>query len=408
MEKVPYTERALKDTDKFPILKRMDVPSFVAFYNKCVGVFARYFIQILPFEAVSPTLKGGHGFCPPGLGYSRYVKMGHALLLVLEQLLESQPGVIRSHIRFLQARGQGNGYVLLWQICCHSLPLYDPTKELPNPRWPETNDIYEFATLVRVHRSAMVLRGTNMTEFAMCSLFLRNVKHPLYREQALSLQRAMREATSDGERPLPLKFDLDMLVYTLYDTCGAPDEEVDLGRHVTFGTKVSHLGFGGGHAHIRDGESVDGEVHIQGFVANRTLRDRKSDGDRGSRDRRRPGGARRPKFDGNCAACGRYGHPATTCTMLAIMVHLKQAQLPKEIVEQALAHWAERNKKWLDKEDSKPESPRDMRKRGEKYIRKCGVSLEQIAREMDWSATDAGGILDSSLEDDTSEDESLE
>ena len=201
MERIPNSERALREAAKWTVsLAKMDVPGFVKFYNECVPLLARYYILILPFEAVSPYLKGGHGFCPPGLGLSKYVKMGNALLLVLELLLVNQGEFIRNQIQYLKASGRGNGYVLLWKICSTCLPLYDPAKELLNPVWPQSNDIYEFATLVRVHRSAQILRGTKMSEYAMCCLFLCSIHHPLYKESSLSLLRAIFEATIEASR----------------------------------------------------------------------------------------------------------------------------------------------------------------------------------------------------------------
>ena len=70
--------------------------------------------------------------------------------------------------------------------------------------------------------------------------------------------------------------------------------------------------------------------------------DQQQRGDNGQR-------RRTPLFDGNCTACGRFGHKMSHCDHLAIFFHIQRAMkgMKPEKIKEAEQHWLDKNKKFV-------------------------------------------------------------
>lgn len=129
------------------------------------------------------------------------------------------------------------------------------------------------------------------------------------------------------------------------------------------------------------------EPHLQGFVP-RACRLRQEGRLPRSRPRHEPDPAlsarrrqNRTRYNGNCAACRRYGHEEIHCDYWAMLHFLekyrKQAD-PKKL-DQVVEYWLEKNKPFVQE---------DPRKVAKAYVETHNVTHEQlldmIEREVDW------------------------
>lgn len=94
----------------------------------------------------------------------------------------------------------------------------------------------------------------------------------------------------------------------------------------------------------------------------------------------------RPKYNGICAACGRYGHEPPQCDFLAMYVWSKKylRYVSKSILEENERNWLERNKRFLG--ENKENTPSKV---AMAYAEKLGCDsinhLTEIAdAELDW------------------------
>ena len=100
--------------------------------------------------------------------------------------------------------------------------------------------------------------------------------------------------------------------------------------------------------------------------------DQQQRGDNGQR-------RRTPLFDGNCTACGRFGHKMTHCDHLAIFFHIQRAMkgMKPQAIKQAEQHWLEKNKKFVG--DGAPTPSQVV---ANLVINR--LDIEQIYADMDW------------------------
>ena len=94
--------------------------------------------------------------------------------------------------------------------------------------------------------------------------------------------------------------------------------------------------------------------------------------------------------------------------MLAMYVYLQKYMndAPPHVLDTCLSNWVERNKKWLDP----GVSARDVRKKGERFMRKIsklGLTLDDVEDEIDWALMDPSGEnADDDLRTDDEDDSS--
>ena len=89
---------------------------------------------------------------------------------------------------------------------------------------------------------------------------------------------------------------------------------------------------------------------------------------------------RRPKFEGNCDACGKWGHQFVDCDALGIAICLPK-YLPDRsnarTIQEREESWSEKNKKWVSSE-------LPPRKLLTQYCELVGLTVDQVDEEMDW------------------------
>ncbi|KAL9186563.1 hypothetical protein ACHAXT_005801 [Thalassiosira profunda] len=146
-----------------------------------------------------------------------------------------------------------------------------------------------------------------------------------------TLEQSMKDKTNEGQLcPHPEDFVLEALAFTIVDRCGALVEDVDLEQHGSFGTRnrISHVAFGDDEDDDVATPHIPVVNHIQGVRVNAayTPGGRRGQSGRPPRRAREPNSGaasanwrqRRPRFDGQCAACGGFGHKAAQCDMFAM------------------------------------------------------------------------------------------
>ena len=116
------------------------------------------------------------------------------------------------------------------------------------------------------------------------------------------------------------------------------------------------------------------------------------------------------RFEGNCAACGKWGHKAKHCHQLAMYVYLTNfvnSGKNDDARKEALENWREKNKKWLDR-DNRGRNRRDGRDNGGRnrrdgrrprdrtrqrqdpkevaklYCRRLAMGVDDMADQLDW------------------------
>lgn len=95
----------------------------------------------------------------------------------------------------------------------------------------------------------------------------------------------------------------------------------------------------------------------------------------------------RERFEGSCAACGRWGHEDISCDFLAMWFHLKRflRDADKARIDAAEKRWLEKNKPFDDKDKAPTQTPRTV---AAAYMQRHGLSedalLYLLEIEMDW------------------------
>ena len=121
--------------------------------------------------------------------------------------------------------------------------------------------------------------------------------------------------------------------------------------------------------------------HIQGFVASLART-------RGPRGRSAPNPASRPtrtpqqpRHAAVCEACGKFGHPASRCDMLAMAIFVNRYSRNRDnatALREIEARWVERSKPHLPRDER---SPRTILAN---YCAEMEFSEEQVDYELDW------------------------
>ena len=84
--------------------------------------------------------------------------------------------------------------------------------------------------------------------------------------------------------------------------------------------------------------------------------------------------------------------------MFAMYCFIKKymaSDAPRQVVDECLARWIERNKKWVKDAGA---TPRKMMKNGGKYANTCvntlGLDLDDVIDKIDWQCFESGGVED--------------
>ena len=309
--------------------------------------------------------------------------MGSSLFLIIQKLLPSADPQVVSKVQ-LVAQSGGNGFELLWLLTKHFVPMVSVTRQLTWPVWPSNDDIYLFARRVALYCTLCRMRGqTPLTEAQRSEMFLSKVEG-VHRDRAQHLLTTLRVSIStsvDGLLPPSMRLHLNDLADRLM-------EEYQDANGV-MSTSMIHFPFSTDPAASTHEHSLPIDRHIQGYCVNVARA--------GSSVRRAPPSpaktascrgtsrTRRPPFDGNCDACGKYGHQAVTCDSLGMAIYMRlycRDKKNKSIMDEAEQNWNKKNKKWVT------ESPPS--KILARYCSVAGVPESQVDSELDWDMLSPG------------------
>ena len=368
---------------------------WVEFYTD-LQLMGNYFnIGIMPFDALDLRYSdGGHALCICGLGYSIFSKMGTSLFLIVQRLLPITVPEISTKVQSVALNG-GNGFELLWVLTKHFVPMVSTTKNLGWPVWPSSDDVFLFARRVSLYCTLSRMRGMKpYTDSQKSDLFLSNVGgvHREYAQHLLTSLHIHASSSVDGSLSAHLKLHISDLTERLMDR-----HRDDSRGSLLTSSLVNRVVAPMSSTPVHSTSVVD--THIQGYCVNvarvgssvprRAPVPKTSSARRGT-----PSSVRPPRYEGNCAACGKWGHQAATCDMLAMAIFLRKYSANKSntrAIQEAEQAWMEKNKKWI----SSTAAPRTLLTR---YCDMVQLPVDQVDEELDWD------LLCSSLDDANQDD----
>ena len=369
---------------------------WVEFYTD-LQLMSNYFnIGIMPFEALDLRYAdGGHALCICGLGYSIFTKMGTSLFLIVQRLLPMSVPEISTKVQSVALNG-GNGFELLWVLTKYFVPMVSTTKNLGWPVWPSTDDVFLFARRVSLYCTLSRMRGMKpYTDCQKSDLFLSNVGgvHREYAQHLLTSLHIHASSSIDGSLSAHLKLHISDLTERLMDRHRDDSRGSSLSSSLVNRVVAPAVR----SPVVSSASAVD--PHIQGYCVNvarvgSSVPRRAPVPKTTSARRSTPSSVRPPRYEGNCAACGKWGHQAATCDMLAMAVFLRKYSADKSnsrAIQDAEQAWMDKNKKWIPSTTA----PRTLLTR---YCDLVQLPVDQVDEELDWD------LLCSSLDDSTQED----
>ena len=351
---------------------------WVEFYTALQLMALQYGLGLMPFEGLDlQYAQGGHAFCLCGLGYRVFRQMGSSLFLIIQKLVPTSDPQVVSKVQSVAQSG-GNGFELLWLLTKHFVPMVSVTRQLTWPVWPDNDDIFLFARRVALYCNLSRMRGqTPLTESQRSEMFLSKVEG-IHRERAQHLLTTLRVSVStslDGRLSPDLRLHLNDLAERLMEEL----QDATVGLSTSMVSFPSPLVSPSTHSLLHSSD----RPHIQGYCVNvaragKSIRRAPPNPER-TASRRGTSRTRRPPFDGNCDACGKYGHEAVSCDALGMAIYMRlycSDKRNKPIMDEAEQNWNEKNKKWVT--DSPP------RKILARYCSVVGVPETQVDSELDW------------------------
>jgi len=420
----PNITDILKQINSWDKLSDLSPTGWHAFYNKLRRFSLKWKISLMPFGAVNLRYQcRGHALCICGLGLVRYRSMGDALFLILEHLLPVSNPIIATTLDSLATLSStANGYTLLWTLLREFIPMLDNTTPTAFPTWPESDDIFQYARLVLMYCDLAQHRGPPYTDAMKSRLFLTTVRGR-YASMASQFTAIVgtycpgRDGAIHCLDPLPNHLSVMELACSFYDEAtrsdailpaaftppitithsvhanratappdvSTPVQDVTPSSHRSPTSSITH----GSHTiHT----SPSRPTHVQGFAVNTISRPpstrRRTAPNPSSRRQRGPATAR---YESTCEACGKYGHPASRCDMLAMALFIQRYARDRSNAEamKALdAHWVERNKPFLPRDDR---SPRTILAN---YCAELEFDEDKVDMELDWEYLHDPSVVD--------------
>lgn len=402
----------IKQIASWDPLSDLSATGWQAFYKKLRRHSFKWKISLVPFEAISLKYESmGHNLCHCGLGLTRFRKMGDALFIILENLLPSTNTTIATALETLaNSPRHANGYELLWTLLKEFIPMLDRTKPTPFPSWSDAADIFQYARLVLMYCDLARHHGPPYTEAMKSRMFLMHVRGSYVQlstqyNAIISSYCPGRDGITRCSTPLPRHLTVLELARTLHDEMllrNLPPQSTQPMAIQAYRTSTST------HDHTPDLASITSPMssvtnpatttphalparptHIQGYaIANLARRQQPTS----TRSAPNPTGRPPPsqRYEGTCAACGKYGHEAVRCDMLAMALFLKRYASDRgnqATIRDAETRWKERNKKHLPRDDR---SPRTILAN---YCTELNFTEDSIDDELDW------GFLSTSASD---------
>ena len=406
----PNTTDILKQLSVLDKLTDLTPTGWQTFYNKLRRQAIKWKIALVPFEAINLKYEcQGHGLCVCGLGLIRWRKMGDALFVILENLLPSSNAIISTTLSSLgNGPSPANGYELLWILLKEFIPMFDCTRNVSLPSWPASDDIFEFGRLVLMYCDMARHRGPPFTEAMKSRMFLSNVQGR-YRTLAHPYSALVgtycpgRDGITRCPDPLPMHLTVLELARSFYDSIQAipdyPDAPVQsvhtirtppLQEHPLPASSVttSHTPQltatsmpSGSTSAITSVSHPTRPTTIQGYLVNITRAPVRTRSQPNPSQRSTKPTTQRTRYEGTCDACGKYGHPAARCDMLAMALFLQRYSRDRTnaaILKEAEERWMQRNKPFLPRDDR---TPRTILAN---YCAELNFQEDKVDGEMDW------------------------
>jgi hypothetical protein len=398
----PPLSDILKQILTWEKLSDLSATGWQGFYKKLRRYSFKWKISLVPFEAISLNYEYmGHNLCHCGLGLARFRKMGDALFIILENLLPPSNTTITTTLDTLaNSPRTANGYELLWTLLKEFIPMLDRTKPTPFPSWSDASDILQYGRLVLMYCDLARHHGPPYTAAMKSRMFLTNVRGPYVQlstqyNAIISTYCPGRDGVTRCMEPLPRHLTVLELAQTLYDEmlqrnmpsqplqpsaiqayrASAPSSTATP-EVTTITSPMSSITSPSQQLAL---PQCTTPCHIQGFSVNLTRRTPTST------VRTAPNPASRPpppqRYEGSCAACGKYGHEAVRCDMLAMALFLKRYSSDRgnaDAIRAAEARWIERNKKFLPRDDR---TPRTILAN---YCSELNFQEDAVDAELDW------------------------
>ena len=386
--------RAVK-SDHYTTLDTIDTYEFVEWYRKFRRDCALYDVPLMPFEAINPLYEAD-GLFPPGLGVGLYNTIGRTILPIVERVLPSANRSVQAQIRLVNGTSN-NAYDLLWKISTITVPVFDLTRPVVLPVFDSC--IFQFAEQYSLHNQLLRHRRNAMSDYDLVHSFLLNITSPRFRSMAASRittlehMGSIRDATGTADASLPTSWSLDAIAADMDRKCPRITDDMGLRRNASSRRRT----FAPRRVNMTDvtemdddtsgTEDVDGNEHQDGHIQGFSVEVRRAATDEGRKPRypdpasSRRRREKRPVFEGQCKACGRYGHKAVHCDFLAMFVWMQEYWKGRDpaVIKEVERRWTERNAKWLDNERRTPTRVSMA------YCYNCDVEPEVLKDELDWS-----------------------
>jgi hypothetical protein len=413
----PKQDKLLQST-AFEKLESLESKNVLQWYKKLVAMLPSFNIALMPFNDVE-LVYGITGLCYPGVGLVRYNEMARGLALFLELKLpmgdDAPDTELSQALSLVASKPHPDGYEMVQTLLEHVIPAFKLDEmEMKWPEYHDYNNPYKYAEVMLQQVLLARKRGQTISDKVVAKTFLRNVNEHATKDSHSWAAILLKEQLDnvDADQPLPAKFELKALATyittaktqpsdvkhltqrqqpSVYRTAAtAPDPNVTTAR--------SRLDEITEPVEQQLDRSLQLNEHIQGYALQKYLVNEVYRPNSLVKPQRKPmpnpSQARRynrPRraYDPNayCDACGRWGHKATRCDMLAmaiwLMEFMKNGGLEK-IMKEIQKYWMDRNAKEQNVRTGEREPTKTPLKILETYMDRYGFHMEQIANELDW------------------------
>lgn len=297
------------------------------------------------------------------------------------------------------------------------VPILDRRQGVTESTWPLDNDIFSLVKSVKRYNMLLAHHGRPLTQRDLSVKFLRLIQHPSFHTTAVTLLTQLDAlpdtntttwTTTTGDMTSPSlhsMWTIDGLARRLTSTTsGLPtDHCTDIVPRISKAEEVSTItGPATQMTSPHDAPAIQG--HQQVHIAYTRSDSRDDPRQRRNKDRREPDPRRFrrardpnprstgptprrprcPKFHGQCHACKRYGHNASTCDQLAMFAYLTDyvARAPPKDVEAAKSQWMARHKALLEREGARSTNPHVV---AALYCNEVpDMTMETMMDQLDW------------------------
>jgi hypothetical protein len=413
----PQVNRILEKSLKlFPVLESTTTADAVEFYDRLQETAANHLLALMPFDAIMLRF-GFEGLCVPGLGVTRYSRMGKALMDLLPHLV---PGTLSPQINaalYLVRYESNNGYDCLWRVLELLVPGFDPIVPIQIPVWMDYEDIFRFTQGYLLYFWLQAKMYFHYNDRTCSGIFLHAIQFTDYADTVTTLQAQVNTFWEFDDRYLPSHLRLHGLATSIHQNAMSWLQDIGTPHvHRLDGGNVAIQGIPTVHclARQRDNEQHRGGNGDRGGYVDLNPGDKRRDRARESpRDGSHfastlarsckprgpvsnPDRNRQPYLaDVQCDACKCVGHVAKHCNMLATAICLERYM--KNVLSPLV--WDTIKTKWLARWKNKLGNPTaTLHQILRAYVKELDITVVHLDDAMEWSYWDEEDDADDSLD----------